>query len=113
MRVVNRAAIIVRPKEPYLRWAASLDEEAPDTVRGLRDKVSIYLVPEDPSEQEETPPVELFFEEIFELELEAWTEDEAEWPTVRDFGIFQEWFDVARESVVVDLGHGEIEIEEL
>ena len=113
MRVVNRAAIIVRPKAPYVQWAASLDAESADLAPDLHGKVSIYLVPEDMTGEEETPPLELFFRAIFEHELEAWTEDRAEWPQARDLKTFREWFDVARESVVVDLGQGELEIEVL
>ena len=30
MRTLNRAAFVVTPKEPYLRWAASLGEDAPE-----------------------------------------------------------------------------------
>ena len=71
-----------------------------------------YLVPEDISSEEETPPLELFFRAIFENELEAWTEDKSEWPPNRDLARFCDWFDVARESVVVDLARGELEVEE-
>jgi hypothetical protein len=90
-----------------------VDSDATEDARALRDKVSIYLVPEDPNEEEETPPVELFFEEIFELELEAWSTDEGDWPAQRNFETFCDWFEVIRESIVVDLAHGKIEIEEL
>lgn len=60
MKVVNRAALVVRPKEPYIRWAASLDPEAPEGVRDLSTEVSVYLVPQDLSGEDETPPLELF-----------------------------------------------------
>ena len=113
MRVVNRAAVIVRPKEPYIRWAASIDEEAPVQVKELEGKVSIYLVPESRSGQGETAPLKSFFQEIFELELESWYTDEDAWPEVRDLRTFRKWFDIIGESLVVDLGSGDVEIEEL
>ena len=40
-------------------------------------------------------------------------EGRAAWPPVRDFKTFCDWFEVTRESVVVDLAHGELEIDEL
>jgi hypothetical protein len=113
MRVLNRSAIIIRARAPYIEWAAGIDSDAAEAALSLRNKVSIYLVPEDPNEEQETPPVELFFKEIFELELDAWTTDETEWPAIRDFETFCDWFEVIRESIVVDLAHGELETEEL
>ena len=70
-------------------------------------------LPRKANERLETPPVELFFKQIFEYELEAWTEDKGEWPTKRDYQTFGEWFEVIRESIVVDLAHGDLEVEDL
>ncbi len=113
MKVINRAVLVVRFREPFIRWAASLDEKAPAHAAGLRTAVSVYLVPEDPSEEHETPPLEQFFETIFTRELKDWWEDESDWPTSRDFATFQAWFDVTGDSTVVDLGRGQIRIEQL
>lgn len=52
--LINRAAIAVRPRQPFLEWAAGLDDEAPEQVKDLAGQTSIYLVGEDPEEQEET-----------------------------------------------------------
>jgi hypothetical protein len=111
MRMINRAALVVMPKEPCLRWIASLDDEAPGQDVSLPHSVSIYLVPEDPKEEEETAPIEDFFEEIFENELAGWSSDEDDWPSVRDLKTFLDWFDVRGESVVIDLGKGRIAFE--
>ena len=108
--MVNRSAFILRPREPYLRWAASLDEDAANDAEGLESRVSVYLAPEHASFEEETPPLEEFYEEIFEIELSAWSEDEAMWPRCRDLDTFQKWFEVGRESVVVDLGVSDLQI---
>jgi len=111
MRTLNRAAFVVTPKKPYLRWAASLGEDAPRPAKDLANEVAVYLVPENFTGEGETPPLEEYFEEIFEIELEAWSRDESGWPALRDLKTFMDWFDVQGESIVVDLGTDEIEIE--
>jgi len=113
MRLINRAAFVVRPKEPYIQWASSTDDEAESTANSMRDYVAIYLVPEDPTGREETPPLQDFYEEIFIRELEAWYLDEEAWPQDRTLEMFQDWFEVIGLSVVEDLADGPIVIEEL
>lgn len=111
-RWINRAALIVRPKKPYLDWAAGTDAEASDHVKDFEKRVSIYLVAEDPRGQKETAPIKNYFEEIFEAELAAWWQDEEQWPKPRTLKIFREWFDVVGESVVTDLELDPIEVED-
>ena len=111
--IVNRAAFVVRPREPYLEWAASLDEDAPGAAEGLLERASVYLVAEDPRGQTETPPIDDYFERIFEAELGAWSLDQGQWPQSRELERFHEWFDVTGQSVVVDLEASELEVEEM
>ncbi len=101
MRTVNRSAVVVRPRDPFLKWLLSVDPEAKDLEPSIRD-VSVYLVPPDPNEQQEAAPVEEWFADVFERELDGWHRDESRWP-VRDVTTFLEWFDVEATSVVVDL----------
>ena len=88
MRILNRAAFVVTPKEPYLRWAASLGEDAPEQAQDLANEVAVYLVPEISTGEGETPPLGGYFEKIFEIELEAWSTDESGWPALRDLKTF-------------------------
>ena len=113
MRTINRAVLVVRYRDPFVRWAASLDDKAPSHAAGLSAAVSVYLVPEDPSEKHETPPLEDFYEAILTQELEDWWTDETEWPQRRDFATFLAWFEVTGDSMVTDLGRGPIRIENL
>ena len=113
MRTVNRAALVVRFKEPYLQWAAGLDPADTDIVDDLRKHTSVYLVPEDPRGEQETAPLADFFGAIFDLELEAWCVDDSLWPEVRDLDTFLEWFEVVGESIVIDLGKGRLLSEEM
>jgi len=111
MKLINRWAVLVRYREPYLTWAASLDEKAPVHAEGLAGHTSIYLVPEDLSEDEESFPLKDCFGAIFEQELEAWWQDEAVWPRPRDLATFKAWFDVSVQSIVIDLADGPVHVE--
>ncbi|MFO7769371.1 MAG: hypothetical protein R6W82_10520 [bacterium] len=113
MRVINRSAVVVRPKDPYLEWASGTDEKAKETAHWMRDRAAVYLLPEDPTGREETPPLEGFYARIFEHELEAWHLDRSTWPGPRTLEMFHEWFEVVRESIVVDLADGPVSVEEL
>lgn len=110
-RTINRAALVVRPRQAYLDWASSLDDEAPEHAKALANRVSVYLLGEDPEAVAETAPLENYFEEIFELELEAWSTDEDEWPKQRTLKMFHEWFEAVGESIVTDLESGPIKAE--
>ena len=112
-RMINRAAVIVRPKKPFLDWAASTDEEAPEHVKDWKDHVSIYLVGEDPQGRQETAPLKRYFQAIFERELGGWYTDKRAWPKTRDLKTFREWFDVVGESVIIDLEGGPLKTEEI
>jgi hypothetical protein len=113
MRTLNRSAFVVRPKEPYLQWAAGIDADSAEAAEVLRGQASVYLVPRDPLDREETAPLADYFSEIFRIELEAWSLDEGQWPATRDLETFRRWFDVVGESIVVDLAGGRLRIEEL
>ena len=112
MRMVNRSLFLVRPQRPYIDWAASLDEDAPEHVKMPSNRVSVYLAPEDPLGKSETPPIEDYFLEILDAELEAWSRDPDSWPTVRDFATFRRWFEVTGNSMVMDLGSSRLQVKE-
>ena len=45
-------------------------------------------------------------------QLEGWSLDEAQWPRRRDLKTFLEWFDVTAQSIVADLRHDAVEVED-
>ena len=50
MNAINRSALVVRPKEPFIRWVLSNEANSdPESERYARARIGIYLVPEDPS----------------------------------------------------------------
>lgn len=103
MRLINRAALLVRPKEPYVAWAKSIDAEAGELAKSLSEQTSVYLVAEDPAGEEESAPLDQYFDQIFEIELEGWCTDPKRWPPHRDLATFLQWFEVQAHSMPVDL----------
>ncbi|MGI6611727.1 MAG: VacJ [Limnochordia bacterium] len=113
MRTINRSALVIVPKEPYIQWIVSLDPSLQGETEWLREQVSVYLVAEDPEGSEESAPVTDYFSRIFEYELEGWDEDRRLWPKKRSFALFQQWFDVRAQSIVTDLERAPLTWEEL
>jgi len=52
--------------------------------------VSVYLVREDQTGVNESAPLDVYYEEIFENELETWCPDDSRWPQHRTFKMFKE-----------------------
>ena len=109
MEILNRSAVIVKPRRPYLEWARRDDAEglAESVFEALNAEPHVYLLPEyeDPATQQEV--LQEFWPGLFEAMLEGWVTDEAYWPKNRTFEMFWEWFDVQMISLVQDLHLGE------
>lgn len=99
--MLNRAALIVRPKQPFLDWATGLDDSG--LVPDAAGEQTVYLVPEFESDEEGQRVLKLVYAEIFERELDGWHTDPSAWPKKRDFKTFQEWFSIELHSVVEDV----------
>jgi hypothetical protein len=99
--MLNRGVLIVRPRQPYLDWAAGLDDSG--IVPDPNDERTIYLIPGYEDDDQAWAILEEVYAEVFERELDGWHTDEAAWPQNRDFAMFQEWFDIELHSVVEDL----------
>ena len=104
--MLNRGVLIVRPRQPYLDWAAGLDDSG--LVPDPDDEQTIYLIPSFEDNEEAWGILEEIYAEVFERELDGWHTDETAWPQNRDFAMFKEWFDIELHSVVEDLSAEEI-----
>jgi hypothetical protein len=116
MRVINRTAISITGAQPYVDWTRQTDADASSgmlTVRRARPYGTAVLLPEFELEEDVQEWVEENAGWLFELQLAAWTDDEASWPATRDIRTFRKWFRVDVLSVVVDVAEAEIEGEEL
>ena len=104
--MLNRGALIVRPKQPYLDWAAGLDDSG--LLPDADDERTVYLIPGFEDDDEAWEVIEDVYAAVFERELNDWHTDEAAWPDGRTFKMFLDWFDVEFYSVIEDLGDEEI-----
>jgi hypothetical protein len=96
MTTIKRVALSVRPKEPYIAWAARRRDDARFAPL-LRCWTSVYLVDDDTTDRSGADTVQRHYEEIFERELAALLADRALWPASRDFKTFTDWFEVKAE----------------
>jgi hypothetical protein len=104
--MLNRGVVIVRPRQPYLDWAARLDDSG--IVPDPNDEQTVYLIPSYEDAEAAWEILERVYPAIFENELHGWHTDEAAWPRGRDSAMFKEWFAVELHSIVEDLCDFEI-----
>jgi len=104
MRTLNRAAVMVVPKQPFLDWLRDVDPSNQDlTMEEVCADPSIYLLPECDLEDELLARLTQVSEEIFEQELAGWDRVEESWPKDRSFQVFQRWFGYSIHWMVIDL----------
>ena len=113
MNIVNRAALTVIPKQPYVDWANSVDEEEPKlSLNSPYLEYTVYLIGNVANDQDVAAELKKHYAEIFQEELVAWMQEEKTWPEKRDYETFREWFDVKVSSMVIDLSGHERVVEE-
>jgi hypothetical protein len=113
VNLINRTALIVMPKRPYLDWANTLDDKEPKLdIDAPYYEYPIYLIDNVGDGQAAYKAIRRHYSHIFEHELMAWHRDEKDWPRQRDFRTFNKWFEVKVSSMVIDLSRRPIELEE-
>ena len=77
--------------------------DSPVTVEELAQDCTVVLVPATMDLREEVSEyLDYLKPELFELELEAWNRDPADWPAERTAAVFDAWFELEFHSVVYD-----------
>ena len=108
--MVNRAAVILRYKDPFIHWVNEADPYVDDpgiTLERANQERTVYLINDADAENLEEW-ISLNFEQLFESELEGWYTDESLWPKNRNRKLFDKWFSVECHSVIVDTVGSEI-----
>ena len=84
--MINRAAVILRYKEPFVRWINDADpyEDNPGkTPENANKDRNVYLITDEDGETVEEW-ISLNYKTLFENELEGWYSDESLWPKNRN-----------------------------
>ena len=103
--IINKAAITVIPKEPFIKWVQGTDAKAAEiSAESIQAYSQVYLV--DASEDGDDPEklIKKNFKVIFEEELAGWYTDEEAWPKKMDLRLFKQWFHVKVHEIVLDIG---------
>jgi hypothetical protein len=113
--MVNRGAVILRYKVPFVQWINDADpskDKSEVTLSCANEERTVYLITDADAEN-----IGRWIREnhvsLFESELEGWYTDEALWPKKRDYKTFKEWFEVECHSVIMDTVGGKIYDDEI
>lgn len=111
MKTINRTAIYIGPKQPYVDWANSFDDGGPKLNPEDAHGVT-FLIPDTYDETSFENWLKKNFKEIFQQELDSWMMDEEAQPKRLTYKLFNEWFDVKVSGLTFDAGRGVIETDE-
>jgi len=108
--MINRAAVIVRLKTPFINWINTVDpydKRSSVTLEEANEDRTVYLI--DDTEADHVDEwVDLNFRQLFECELEDWYQDETLWQQKIDKDLFDAWCEIECHTVVVDTVGGDI-----
>jgi len=113
MQSINRTAIVIKPKQPFVDWVNSTPGDDEYTLQELTSDNLIFLMPDYDDYEQIQKYLKKIYHQIFEWELFGWYTDENLWPTNRNWKMFNEWFSYEICSEVFDLVGSPIEIEEV
>ena len=114
MYSVNRHAVIIKGKKPFLDWINQIDDDGFIlTLEQLRSESNTYLVPEADTPEETVAYIDKHFERFFQAELSAWVMDESDFPQNRTLQMFWEFFDIEISDIVVDMCDDDLEVDYL
>ncbi len=111
LKTINRSAISITPKQPYIDWANSFKDGGagydPDLLIG-----TTILMPDDYDEFNYGKFIKKHYKKLFEEQLESWMKNPEMWPNKRSLKIFKEWFEIIPSDMILDFGYDEIEQED-
>jgi len=108
--MLNRAALILRYRQPFVDWINAVDPSADSHTFSLdevNEEHTVYLVELEDEEQLAAWLVSNH-EVLFEQELMGWYTDPALWPQERSLDTLRKWCRLELHSVVVDAGRSRI-----
>jgi len=107
--LTDRAALILKPKKPFLDWLIKYDLQDKDV--DLEEDQDVYLIPEFLDNNEFEEWLKENYDAFFCDQMNGWYSDETMWVQNRSFKLFKEWFDYKMHSMVWDTLEDPIEKE--
>ena len=105
MTILNRCAVFVRPRQPYLDWMRHDDEgDTEEAFHNMYADPIVFLYEDDDGRRSPQVGIGSVWPAIFEHMLLGWCQDPAYWPPDRTRRMFEQWFDCDFGSEVNDLG---------
>lgn len=104
---INRAAISIRPHQPFIEWINSVGDTDEITFDDV--DAEIYLVPEFEDEEEMNDWFSENFDTLFCNQMNGWYMDTDVWIKDRTLEMFYVMFDVSYISMIWDTEAGDIE----
>ena len=95
---INRSAVILKPKQPFIDWINKFETE--NIITELKE-ATIYLVDDEIDDLEKW--LKKNYSDFFELELVEWNTNKKEWPQKRSYNMFKEWFNADISTFIYDL----------
>lgn len=105
MEHVDRNALLMRPRQPYLEWMASLWSRR-DALACFHQAASHPTVDLVDGIDDFDELLRRSWSQIFEHELEAWDRAPSGWPPERTLPMFLTWFEVTVATQVLDAAVG-------
>jgi len=111
--MLNRSAIIIKYKKPFVDWVNSSDPRKSSNVElsELNQDNNIYLI-EIEEEHERKKWIKANHVVLLEHELYDWYTDPALWPKIRNLKLFNKFFSVEFHAVIFDTGTTPLEEDE-
>lgn len=111
--MLNRAALLLKYKEPAVRWINEVDPGPSGkdvTVEDANSDRPIYLIPDEDAESPDAVRhwLKANYRLLFESELEGWYTDSSLWPPQLSLTLFDSWFAIECHSMLFDTVGGEI-----
>ncbi len=105
MKMLNRSAISIQLKQPFVDWINSLNESGDEQVNlnEVNLEATTYLIPELEDEQALEDFINERYFELLENELLSWEDDDSCWPADMDRALFDAFLDVKLSFMVFDL----------
>ena len=107
MKTINRTAITIIPKKPYIDWANGFKDNGPK-LEPSSVHATTLLIPTKYDEFNYEQFIKKKYKIIFEEELAAWMDAPHLWPKNRDYNNFKKWFEVIPSDNILLFGDSPI-----